>query len=123
MFYMVMKCTRENQPFQIAALSYQILYTVSVRYSYNILLYYRTLIQFIRNKMTGGPNDFYTPFIGLFVRIATYESWEKGMVDIDNASRVPAYKFRRQNLHISRQHDGVYIVRPQKFQLDRKSVV
>lgn len=78
-----------------------------MRHSFGFLLNDRPLIEFGRDVMRGCADQFHTPLMRLVVGFRALEAWEKGMVDVDHASKQTLRKIVRQNLHVPRQNDEV----------------
>jgi hypothetical protein len=74
----------QHNLFEIPSLSYQIVDSISVAHTYDVLLDDGSLIQIFRGVVRRGAYNLYTPIIGLPVGIGSDERGQKGVMDIDD---------------------------------------
>lgn len=82
----------------------------AVVHTHDVLLDDGTLIKVAGDKVGGSTDNLHTTVISLVVGLGTLEGRQEAVVDVDDASRHGLAQFRRQDLHISRQHNQVNLV-------------
>src|SRR5438552_19215054 len=109
----------EDNLFHVASSLREVCRSVGVIHGNNLLDDNGSLIQFIRYKVGGGPDDFDAPVKGLVIRPGADKGRKKRMVDVDNARREVTDKARTENSHVFRQHQTLRIVAAGHFEQRR----
>src|SRR3954468_16673060 len=92
-FYMRPNRARQHHLFQIASLADQVLDSIPVGNSHNVLLDDGAIIEDFRHAVAGSTDKLHSAFKCLVVGARTHESRQKRMVDVDNAPRIAINKF------------------------------
>ncbi len=78
----------------------------------------RPFVEIWGDKMGSGADYFYSPLIGLEVRVCPFKGGEERVVDIDDFAWVGITKFGGEDLHIAGKDDIVnFIFRDNCFEL------
>jgi hypothetical protein len=110
---------REHDAFQVTSLLDKVVYLVAVRYTGDVLLDDRPLVQLLRDVVAGGPNQFYAALECGMIGLGAGKSGKKGVVDVDDSFRKTTYELRRQNLHVAGQDDEINVTILEQVDLPR----
>ena len=73
----------------------------------DILFDDRTFIEICCDEMCSRSDDLHTLIEGLVIRLGSLETWQEGMMDIDDLSLMLAAESRREDLHEPCKDDEV----------------
>ena len=105
----------EDDLLQIPANPDHIINRIPVTDPGNILVNYRSLVQFIGHVVTGCPYDLHTPLVGMVIRPGPRKRRQKGMVDVNDLIFVLPDKIRGEYLHITGQDHKIDLANPYEF--------
>lgn len=106
-FQMPADSLSKNALFQILSLSNQVFNGVAVTDPHYVLGDNRTLVKRGGNVVRRCPDNLDAPGVGLVVRPASGEGWQKTVVNIDNRDSGSGEKMCVQNLHIASEYDQI----------------
>ena len=87
-----------------------------MRDSHHILFDDGAGVQLVGDIVTGGSDDFHSPFEGCMVRACPDECRQEGMVDIDDTLWIRLDHAVRDDLHVACQYNEVDIIFLQQLQ-------
>src|ERR1700674_3120791 len=108
--------TGEHNLFQIAAFLQQVVKRITVRDAHHVLLDDRTVVEYLGDVVAGRADQLHPPCERLVIGFGANESGQKGVMDVDDALRIPVHEFIGENLHVARQHHEIRIVLLQEVQ-------
>ncbi|BBG29765.1 dehydrogenases with different specificities [Zymobacter palmae] len=114
-FEMPMQTARQHAAFDIAPQTDKIIRQAGMRYTLNILFDDGTRIQHFRNVVAGSSDQFDTTIIGLVIGTRTHKGRQEAMMNIDDSATIALAQHRRQNLHVTRQHQCIAVVAVDQF--------
>src|SRR5208283_3413500 len=108
---------REHHLFQVAALLDEITQRIAVRDPGYTLLDDRAIIQYFRDVVSGGANQFYAALVSLVMRLCAHEGGQERVVNVDDGLRELHDEVGGKHLHVAGKDHDVDVVSMQQFQL------
>lgn len=109
----------EDELLDVAPLPHEVRSVVSVADPDHVLRDNRPVVEHRRDVMAGGANDLHPARVRLMVRLRARERRQERVVDVDDPALPLVDKLRRENLHVTGEHDEIDVMLGEQFTLFR----
>ena len=97
----------QNDRLEVATFACEFGDRITVSDTGDFLIENRSFVKFFGHVVRSGSDELHAAIVSLAIRVGSDESREKRVVNVDDARTICVDDPRRQDLHVSSQHDQI----------------